>query len=125
MTRDVLLRKWSELAPGECGKAELNGPRRLAIPGPEGKELRYIRRAELFGVDDRAILLSALIEAVRARGWACTLTAGYDSASAYVIYNKGTEYQFCAMPELCDALLAAYTQAIEVAPIAALSAGKE
>lgn len=116
--RETLLRRWSELAPGECEINErspgLGKPRiSFKVPPFEG----WYLHGHIVG---NALILSALIEAIRARGKHYTIESYVSDegiwAKATMILEYGNRHArrhgYAAEP--CDALLSAYVQALEV-----------
>lgn len=115
--RMELLARWSEIAPSECD----------IRPDPVSEDVHEVitfaaRGRSMYITDSpyfEAVLLSALIEAVRARGWHYTLES-YQSDdgiwhSALAIWECGNHHArkraYAAEP--CDALLSAYVAALE------------
>src|SRR5882672_4229647 len=107
--REANLKRWSELAPGEC-TIRSHSIEVGILSSTIGTSSGFHMNPELTFCD-RAVLLSALIEAIRARGWHYALTDEGDEHLAGVIPSPnplGAGERFAAEP--CDALLSAYVQ---------------
>ena len=105
--REQLLARWAELAPQECDITTRYSEPPISI-WRLNRRGHFDESAAVFP----ALLLSALIEAVRARGWHSVIWND-DEAFAHVkradseLLGKAAGYQ------PCDALLAAYVRALE------------
>lgn len=105
--RQELLRRWSEIAPGEC---EIDGDYWRFKPQHVGS---HFDRPFVFP----ALILAALIEAIRARGWHFTLETGLESeycADVSLGTGKPGDSTFSHAAEPCDALLQAYCQMLGI-----------
>lgn len=109
--RQRLLARWSELAPGECsyyggGSCVLLGHFAIETTEPpaDSTDAAHIHSAAI----DRAIVLSALIEAIRARGWHYQIESNNTKHIAFVVRRTRV-----VADEPCDALLSAYVAALE------------
>lgn len=111
--RELLLKRWAELAPGECTSGLLSDGQ--VVWGFNGGPL--VNSPHFFP----AILLAGLIEAIKNRGWLFHLEGdapmGEDENPAYwydaLVDADGQGFQVTLVAEPCDALLSAYVQAIE------------
>lgn len=100
MSRDELLKRWSKLAPGECVFVSSHA---LSVGIGLHAILLPLTRPE------EGILMLALIEAIRARGWYFLMQStdyGIKASVNSIVRNHATE------PEACDALLLAYLAAL-------------
>jgi hypothetical protein len=120
MNREELLSKWAELAPGECSITTSGNQLVLQFLGTHlgMTPLPISKRNE-------GMVLSALIEAIRARGWHYRLQSdetdpeneqgcAWHRASVYPdtpLYTSRDMTESRAEP--CDALLSAYMAALE------------
>jgi len=118
--REELLKRWAELAQGECEVWREAAPYLL----PEFRFVALGAVVDMGDYHDRAVLLLALIEAVRARGWHYRLRSDETETEneepcawhdARVFYSKTypTQGLDASAAEPCDALLSAYVQALK------------
>ena len=108
--REQLLRRWAEVAPRECRLARgmvSREPRPYAVSYKE----QWLR-VDLYHSPE-ALLLVALIEAIRARGWDARMDIDAALCQAFAVPDSPVNEQFGASKEPCDALLAAYVAALE------------
>jgi len=118
--REELLKRWAKEAPGEC-RAETNRYG-TQVWVRHGGAFRF--QDDPVSALDKATQLSALIEAIRARGWHYNLfsdetekgneePAAWHSASIYGNRENVVPKTTAERSEPCDALLSAYVQALE------------
>ena len=103
MTREELLSEWARLAPGEnlgflafvASDADPRGPAPATVA---------------------AVLLSALISAIRAReDWSMEIRLDSDGAVEATVKDGARPAHYGDLPEPCDSLLRAYVQALQAA----------
>lgn len=117
--REANLKRWSELAPGEC-TVRAHSVEVGILSSTVGTSSGFHMNPELTFCD-RALLTAALIEAIRARGWHYQLESQENLSGRYeqaTIYRDPGQYVLAdgddaRALESCDALLSAYVQALE------------